>query len=94
MIRASCASRVSASAATRNVRRCRGMARQTPVSPRGEPWLPLNADWRERNVEAFERDACSMLNLYRRLLALRRTHPALSVGDISLLEDAGRYSRL
>jgi alpha-glucosidase len=30
-----------------------------------------------------------MLNLYRRLLALRRTHRPLSVGDISLLETQG-----
>jgi alpha-glucosidase len=46
-------------------------------------------DWRERNIEALERDACSMLNLYRRLLALLRTHRPLSVGDISLLKTQG-----
>ncbi len=56
---------------------------------RGVPWLPLNADWRERNIEAFERDPCSILNLYRRLLALRRRHRSLSVGDISLLKTQG-----
>jgi alpha-glucosidase len=56
---------------------------------KSEPWLPLNADWRERNIEALERDACSILNLYRRLLALRRTHRPLSVGDISLLKTQG-----
>ena len=55
----------------------------------GEPWLPLNADWRERNVEALQRDAGSVLNLYRRLLALRRTHRALRVGDFSLLKTQG-----
>ena len=65
------------------------MARQTPVLRRSEPWLPLNADWRERNIEAFKRDAGSVLNLYRRLLALRRTHLSLSVGDISLLKTQG-----
>jgi len=46
-------------------------------------------DWRERNIEALERDACSMLNLYRRLLALIRAHRPLSVGDISLLKTQG-----
>jgi alpha-glucosidase len=56
---------------------------------RSERWLPLNADWRERNIEALEHDACSILNLYRRLLALRRTHRPLSVGDISLLKTQG-----
>lgn len=30
-----------------------------------------------------------MLNLYRRLLALRRAHPALSLGDFALLPAAG-----
>jgi alpha-glucosidase len=49
------------------------------------PWLPLNADWAERNVARQARAPGSMLNLHRRLLALRRAHPALSVGDISLL---------
>ncbi len=47
----------------------------------GEPWLPLNADWKTRNVAAQIDAPGSMLTLYRRLLALRRTHPALSLGD-------------
>lgn len=50
-----------------------------------EPWLPLNDDWRTRNVAALEDDRNSMLNLYRRLLALRRSHAALSAGDFTLL---------
>jgi alpha-glucosidase len=50
-----------------------------------EPWLPLNPDWPTRNVAAQERDPRSMLHLYRRLLALRRAHPALAVGDFALL---------
>ncbi len=53
-----------------------------------EPWLPLNPDWRTRNVAAQERDPASMLTLYRRLLALRRAHPALAVGDFRLLDAA------
>ena len=36
----------------------------------------------------------SMLALYRRLLALRRAHPALSIGDIALLDCRGRRARL
>jgi len=51
-----------------------------------EPWLPLNADWRTRNVAAQRADTGSLLNLYRSLLALRRAHPALSVGDFALVE--------
>ncbi|MEH3048418.1 alpha-amylase family glycosyl hydrolase [Sphingomonas adhaesiva] len=51
-----------------------------------EPWLPLNPDWRTRNVAAQERDAGSMLALYRHLLALRRAHPALSLGEFALVD--------
>ena len=50
----------------------------------GEPWLPLNDDWAARNVAAQANDAGSMLALYRRLLALRRSHGALNLGDIQI----------
>lgn len=55
------------------------------ASPNGgfstaEPWLPLHADWEKRNVAAQADDEGSMLSLYRRLLALRRASPALSIG--------------
>jgi alpha-glucosidase len=53
----------------------------------GDPWLPLNPDWRTRNVEAEGADADSMLNLYRRLLALRRSSRALQVGDYIPVSD-------
>jgi oligo-1,6-glucosidase/alpha-glucosidase len=51
-----------------------------------EPWLPLNPDWRTRNIAAQEGDPASMLSLYRRLLSLRRAEPALAVGAFHLLE--------
>jgi oligo-1,6-glucosidase/alpha-glucosidase len=54
-----------------------------------EPWLPLNADWPTRNVERQGADPGSMLTLYRRLLALRRQHPALALGDMESVEAAG-----
>lgn len=47
-----------------------------------EPWLPLAPDWRERNVECELGDQHSMLALYRRLLQLRRAHPALRTGTL------------
>jgi alpha-glucosidase len=50
-----------------------------------EPWLPLHHDWSTRNVASQDRDDGSMLNLYRRLLELRRRHPALAIGDFALL---------
>jgi alpha-glucosidase len=45
-----------------------------------EPWLPLANDWRSNNVAELRGDARSILNLYRRLLRLRRERPALSLG--------------
>jgi alpha-glucosidase len=44
------------------------------------PWLPLNADFTTRNVTAQQADPGSILQLYRRLIALRRANPALSIG--------------
>jgi alpha-glucosidase len=43
----------------------------------GEPWLPLGD---APSVARQERDPGSMLALYRRLLALRRTEDALTAG--------------
>jgi alpha-glucosidase len=47
----------------------------------GEPWLPLTADYATRNVASLRGDPRSILAFYRRLIALRREHLALSVGD-------------
>jgi alpha-glucosidase len=47
----------------------------------GDPWLPLARDLDERNVERERDDPTSMLTLYRRLIELRRSEPALSVGS-------------
>jgi oligo-1,6-glucosidase/alpha-glucosidase len=54
-----------------------------------ETWLPLNSDWPARNVAAQAADPGSMLHLYRDLLALRRAHDALSVGDIGAVTGEG-----
>jgi alpha-glucosidase len=51
-----------------------------------EPWLPLNPDWYERNVGAQTNDPRSMLVLHQNLLALRRAHPVISLGDFALLD--------
>jgi oligo-1,6-glucosidase/alpha-glucosidase len=47
----------------------------------GDPWLPINPDWPTRNVAAQDGDPASMLALYRLLLAIRRSTPALFIGD-------------
>ena len=48
---------------------------------RGRPWLRLGDDAAARSVAAQQRDPASMLALYRRLLELRRRHPALHAGS-------------
>jgi len=53
------------------------------------PWLPLNPDWKERNVAAQRGLPGSLLSWYRALLALRRERPALRRGTIRFL-DRGR----
>ncbi len=45
-----------------------------------EPWLPVGSDHAVRNVQSQLRDPDSHLNLYRRLLALRRGSAALRTG--------------
>jgi alpha-glucosidase len=45
------------------------------------PWLPVADDFRHENVENQRRDPTSMLNLYRRLIALRRARNALTIGS-------------
>ena len=47
-----------------------------------EPWLPMSAAHLALSVETQEQDAASVLNLARRLIALRRSHPALRTGSV------------
>ena len=61
-----------------------------------EPWLPISDDCSVVNVEVEEADPTSILNLYRELLALRRRHDALSLGDyfsIAMTGDLLAYMR-
>jgi alpha-glucosidase len=51
-----------------------------------EPWLPVGTEPPEANVAAQEHDPDSVLALYRRLLQLRRTSPALAAGSFEILE--------
>jgi alpha-glucosidase len=44
------------------------------------PWLPVGHDYDQCNVQLQADDRASMLSMYRRLIALRRSEPALSVG--------------
>jgi alpha-glucosidase len=51
-----------------------------------EPWLPLEDNWQERNVAVEREDPKSILNLTKELLALRKTLPALAVGDYAAID--------
>ncbi|HEV8497891.1 MAG TPA: alpha-amylase family glycosyl hydrolase [Gemmatimonadaceae bacterium] len=53
---------------------------------RGLPWEPLQHDSLTANVAAQDRDANSLLNLYRRLIHLRSAQSALAVGELVPLD--------
>jgi alpha-glucosidase len=55
----------------------------------GTPWLPIGDDAATINVAAQRDDPTSMLNLHRRLIALRRAEPALAIGAWSPLAVEG-----
>jgi len=62
----------------------------------GEPWLPLGADHARVNVEGLGESRRSILNLYRRLIDLRRDKPVLTHGSIDAVTVQGnilRYER-
>src|SRR5262249_50351707 len=44
------------------------------------PWLPQPLSWASLTAQAQTGDDCSMLELYRRALAIRHEHPALGDG--------------
>jgi alpha-glucosidase len=55
---------------------------------RGTPWLPVAPSFKTHNVAAELKDPHSILNFYKRLLALRRNNAALLDGDyVSMIPD-------
>jgi alpha-glucosidase len=53
---------------------------QAGFSP-AKPWLPVHPDYLQRNVLAQQADPGSLFHFTRKLLALRKAHPALQRGD-------------
>ncbi|WP_121356164.1 alpha-amylase family glycosyl hydrolase [Flavisolibacter nicotianae] len=47
----------------------------------GKPWLRLDENFKENNVETQRNDPSSLLHFYRRLIALRQKEPSLYSGD-------------
>jgi alpha-glucosidase len=56
---------------------------------RVQPWLPLDPSYKTRNVAALRPDPLSILNLYRRLLSVRRQYAALNSGSFQLIGAQG-----
>ena len=52
----------------------------------GKPWLPIAPDFKEINVEQEKKDPKSFLNLYKKLLEIRRTNSALAIGKYAGLD--------
>ena len=50
-----------------------------------QPWLPLGPDHAALAVDRQEADESSMLHLTRACIALRKAHPALAVGELTLV---------
>jgi len=46
-----------------------------------KPWLPLNDDYSEINVDVQMLQPTSLLNFYRKLIRIRREKPALHMGS-------------
>ena len=69
---------------------CRGPIPWTPEPGRGwataDTWLPFPPESDRRNMAALRDDPRSILHLYRALLSLRRSSPALQLGSIEVLE--------
>lgn len=48
--------------------------------------MPLSLNYPEHNVEKMESNSCSILSLYKDLLQLRKSSPALIKGSLKILE--------
>ena len=52
----------------------------------GTPWLALNPNYKEINVEAELQNPDSVFHTYQKLIQLRKNHPIVVWGDYELLE--------
>lgn len=53
----------------------------------GSPWLPINDNKRDINVAAEKEDRTSVLHLYRQLISLHHSEPALHAGQYRLFSE-------
>jgi alpha-glucosidase len=55
------------------------------------PWLPISEDYKTRNVDELYKDPTSLLSLYRQLIRLRNSTPALLVGSYASKDVDNEY---
>lgn len=74
---------------------CRDMAR-TPMQwdgsknagfSEGIPWLPVDRNYASNSVKLQNQNENSLLNFYRKLIWMRKLHPAIRSGGIRFLEE-------
>lgn len=53
----------------------------------GKPWIEVNPNYKTINVEAEEKNENSVLNFFKKLIALRHEHPALVYGNFTLYNE-------
>lgn len=56
------------------------------TAPNATPWLPLNPDYHQVNVENQASDPNSLWNVYKALLRIRKEHYVLQIGSLRLLD--------
>ena len=60
------------------------------TKPGRKPWLPVNPDFRTRNVEAFQQDPRSILNYTKTLIELRKLVPTIGQGEYVPLDSGAK----
>ena len=58
------------------------------------PWLPVKGSCKSNNVRSQQGDESSILNTYKKLLALRKDTPVLRNGNLKLLDEPGIHNDL
>ena len=58
------------------------------------PWLPVKGSCKSNNVRSQQGDEISILNTYKKLLALRKETPVLKNGNLKLLDEPGIHNDL
>jgi alpha-glucosidase len=56
-----------------------------------DPWLPVHANYPDRNVEKQLADPDSLLNFFKQLIQVRKAQPALQRGDFTALVENPRH---